>query len=76
MSKAGVTIANPDAVIRILCEHNGELSFSDLLTVLREHGFSDSASRDLIWRLLAHGVIQFTSDRDRILLARDRKVAR
>ncbi len=73
MSVAAVMSPNPSAVTELVRERGGEIAFSELLARLRGLGFSDAASRDIIWRLLAHGVVQFTPDRDRIRLAQRQK---
>ena len=76
MSVAAVANAmDPALVTDILRRHDGEFPFLDLIAALRKRGLTDAAARDLIWRLLAYGTIFFTSGRDRLRLAENRKVA-
>jgi len=76
MSVAAVAnVMDPALVTDILRQHNGEFPFLDLMAALRNQGLTDAAARDLIWRLLAHGTIVFTSGRDRLRFAENRKVA-
>jgi len=47
-----------------LIERNGgECSFSDGLKALNQLGMSESQARDMLWRLLSDGSIEFTVER-------------
>src|SRR5262249_4540079 len=67
----------PEIIVDIIRNHDGEFPFSDLLRELSTEGFDCSAGRELIWRGLAMGLIEFNADRSalRILEADEGKVA-
>lgn len=64
MSIAVVTpVIDPEPVLQLINTHGGECSFDAAIEVLQKQGLNQSDARDGLWRLLSHGIIEFTSDR-------------
>lgn len=65
-----VETLSPSVVISAMKQYNAPYQFPDLLRTLEELGLTETAARDLIWELLATGVVRFDADRQHLLLSR------
>jgi hypothetical protein len=62
---------NAKLVQDLLAEQDGERPFDSVMTALQEKGLDESTSRELIWRVLALGLIEFTADRSSLRARND-----
>lgn len=60
---AAVPTIDPTPLVQFLEENGGESSFEDAVGVLQTRGLTPNDARDVVWRLLSQGVIEFTTDR-------------
>ncbi len=55
---------DPKPLIELLQRQGGECSFDDGVRALEVGGLSKDDARDVVWRLLSQGVVEFTTDRE------------
>jgi len=65
---ASQVVFDPDLVLTLLEARGGEYPFADLLQALQEKGLDESTSREILWHVLALGLIEFTEDRSSLRL--------
>ena len=70
MAQVAQILFNPEMVVALLRERNGDYPFDEMLEALQAKGFDEAASRELIWHVLALGRIEFTEDRSSLRLSR------
>ena len=63
MSVMATAAIDPRPILEFI-RRKGESSFEDALKLLEQQvGLSPSRARDALWRMLAQGIIEFTTDR-------------
>jgi hypothetical protein len=70
MAHVSPIIFNPEMVVALLRGRNSDYPFEEMLKTLQANGLDETASRELIWHVLALGGIEFTDDRSSLRLSR------
>jgi hypothetical protein len=59
-----VPVIDPQPVLTLINEKGGECSFDEAMDALVLRGMTKEVARDVLWRLLSDGTIEFTTDRN------------